>query len=255
MSEPVLLVENLRRVFGEKAAVEDLSFSVSKGEVVGLLGANGAGKTTAISIILGLMTPTSGRVRLFGMDPFKNRIAVLKRTNFASAYTDLPGNLYVWQNLKVFAGIYRVKEAERKIDSLLEMLEISHLKKRVTGHLSAGESTRLHLCKALLNDPELLMLDEPTASLDPDIADKVRKLLKRIQQERGIAVLYTSHNMRDIEEVCDRVLFMHQGRVVTEGSPAEVIAKFDETTMENVFIRIVRGGELENRTAPVPSPD
>jgi len=252
MSEPVLLVENLRRVFGDKAAVEDLSFSVGKGEVVGLLGANGAGKTTAISIILGLMSPTSGHVRLFGMDPFQNRIAVLKRTNYASAYTDLPGNLYVWQNLKVFAGIYRVKNAERKIDELLGMLEISHLKKRVTGHLSAGESTRLHLCKALLNDPELLMLDEPTASLDPDIADKVRKILRRIQQERGIAILYTSHNMRDIEEVCDRVLFMHQGKVVASGSPAEVIAKFEETTMENVFIRIVRGGDLESQTAPVP---
>ena len=252
MPEPVLVVENLRRLFGETVAVSDLSFVVGKGEVVGLLGANGAGKTTAIHIILGLMTPTAGRVSLFGMDPFRNRIAVLKRTNYASAYTDLPGNLSVWQNLKVFAGIYRVKQAEHKIDELLGMLEISHLKNRVTGHLSAGESTRLHLCKALLNDPELLLLDEPTASLDPDIADKVRKLLRRVQQERGIAILYTSHNMRDIEEVCDRVLFMHQGKVVAEGSPAEVIAKFDETTMENVFIRIVRGGDLESRTAPVP---
>jgi ABC-2 type transport system ATP-binding protein len=255
MSEPVLIVENLRRLFGETAAVEDLSFTVGKGEVVGLLGANGAGKTTAIHIILGLMKPTSGRVTLFGMDPFKHRIAVLKRTNYASAYSDLPGNLYVWQNLKVFAGIYRVKNADRKIDELLEMLEISHLKKRVTGHLSAGESTRLHLCKALLNDPELLLLDEPTASLDPDIADKVRQLLRRIQLERGIAILYTSHNMRDIEEVCDRVLFMHAGKVVAEGSPAEVIAKFDETTMEQVFIRIVRGGDPENRSAPVPVGD
>jgi len=255
MPEPVLIVEHLRRLFGETAAVEDLSFTVGKGEVVGLLGANGAGKTTAIHIILGLMKPTSGRVTLFGMDPFKHRIAVLKRTNYASAYSDLPGNLYVWQNLKVFAGIYRVKNADRKIDELLEMLEISHLKQRVTGHLSAGESTRLHLCKALLNDPELLMLDEPTASLDPDIADKVRRLLRRIQRERGIAILYTSHNMRDIEEVCDRVIFMHTGKVVAEGSPAEVIAKFDETTMEQVFIRIVRGGDLENTTAPVPVGD
>ena len=255
MPEPVLIVEHLRRLFGEMAAVEDLSFTVGKGEVVGLLGANGAGKTTAIHIILGLMKPTSGRVTLFGMDPFKHRIAVLKRTNYASAYSDLPGNLYVWQNLKVFAGIYRVKNADRKIDELLEMLEISHLKKRVTGHLSAGESTRLHLCKALLNDPELLMLDEPTASLDPDIADKVRRLLRRIQLERGIAILYTSHNMRDLEEVCDRVLFMHTGKVVAEGSPAEVIAKFDETTMEQVFIRIVRGGDLQHRTAPVPVGD
>lgn len=249
MSEPVLVVENVRRLFGKTVAVSDLSFEVGKGEVVGLLGANGAGKTTAISIILGLMTPSAGRVRLFGMDPFKQRIAVLQRANYASAYSDLPSNLYVWQNLKVFAGIYRVRNADRKIDELLEMLEISHLKKRVTGHLSAGESTRLHLCKALLNDPELLMLDEPTASLDPDIADKVRKLLRRVQEERGLSILYTSHNMRDIEEVCDRVLFMHQGKIVAQGSPAEVIAKFDETTMENVFIRIVRGGDLEAAAA------
>lgn len=242
MPEPVLIVEHLRRLFGETAAVEDLSFTVGKGEVVGLLGANGAGKTTAIHIILGLMKPTSGRVTLFGMDPFKHRIAVLKRTNYASAYSDLPGNLYVWQNLKVFAGIYRVKNADRKIDELLEMLEISHLKKRVTGHLSAGESTRLHLCKALLNDPELLMLDEPTASLDPDIADKVRRLLRRIQLERGIAILYTSHNMRDIEEVCDRVLFLHGGKILAAGTPDEITKHFQEDDLEDVFIKIARGG-------------
>lgn len=251
MSGPVLRVEHLRRVFGKTEAVADLSFEVAPGEVVGLLGANGAGKTTAISIIMGLMLPTAGSVQLFGMDPFRHRIAVLKRTNYASAYADLPGNLYVWQNLKVFAGIYRVKHPDQRIRELLDMLEISHLRDRVTGHLSAGESTRLHLCKALLNDPELLLLDEPTASLDPDIADKVRQLLRRIQKERNIAILYTSHNMRDIEEVCDRVLFMNQGKVVAEGSPAEVIARFDESSMEEVFIRIVRGGDLE--TAP-PAP-
>ncbi|MES2707475.1 MAG: ABC transporter ATP-binding protein [Verrucomicrobiota bacterium] len=245
MSEPVLVVDRLRRLFGETVALENLSFSLVKGEVVGLLGANGAGKTTAMSIILGLMDASSGSVRIFGMDPMKQRIAVLRRINYASAYTDLPANLEVGQNLRVFAGIYRVKNPGRKIDGLLEMLEIAHLKKRATGHLSAGESTRLHLCKALLNDPELLLLDEPTASLDPDIADKVRKLLRRIQQERGIAILYTSHNMRDIEEVCDRVIFMHQGKVVTEGSPAQVISRFNETSMEDVFIRIVRDGDIE----------
>lgn len=245
MSEPILVVDHLRRLFDKTVALENLSFTLEKGEVVGLLGANGAGKTTAMSIILGLMTASAGSVRIFGMDPLKQRIAVLRRTNYASAYTDLPGNLKVRQNLRVFAGIYRVKSPDRKIDELLEMLEISHLQKRTTGHLSAGESTRLHLCKALLNDPELLLLDEPTASLDPDIADKVRKLLRRIQQERGIAILYTSHNMRDIEEVCDRVIFMHQGKTVAQGSPAEVIARFNKTSMEDVFIRIVRDGDIE----------
>jgi ABC-2 type transport system ATP-binding protein len=246
-SGPVLAVEHLRREFdGGAVAVADLSFEVHPGEVVGLLGANGAGKTTAMNIILGLMTPTSGTVRAFGMDPFRNRVAILRHCNFASAYTDLPGNLYVWQNLTVFGRIYGVKDVKRRIDELLALFEIPHLKNRVTGHLSAGESTRLQLCKALLNRPRLLMLDEPTASLDPDIADKVRKILRRVQQESGIAILYTSHNMRDIEEVCDRVLFMHKGRVVTEGSPADVVARFQQSSMEDVFIRIVRGGDIED---------
>jgi ABC-2 type transport system ATP-binding protein len=243
---PVLSVQHLRREFEKGAvAVSDLSFEVKPGEVVGLLGANGAGKTTAMHIILGLMSPTSGTVRVFGMDPFKDRTAILRRCNFASAYTDLPGNLYVWQNLTVFGRIYGVRNLPERIDELLELFEIPHLKKRVTGHLSAGESTRLQLCKALLNRPGLLMLDEPTASLDPDIADKVRKILRRVQQESGIAILYTSHNMRDVEEVCDRVLFMHKGKVVTEGSPREVVDRFQQTDMEGVFIRIVREGDIE----------
>lgn len=247
---PVLAVSHLRREFEKGAvAVSDLSFEVYAGEVVGLLGANGAGKTTAMTIILGLMSPTAGTVRIFGMDPYRDRIAILRRCNFASAYTDLPGNLYVWQNLMVFGRIYGVPDLKRRIDELLEMFEIAHLKNRVTGHLSAGESTRLHLCKALLNKPGLLMLDEPTASLDPDIADKVRKILRRVQQESGIAILYTSHNMRDIEEVCDRVLFMHKGHVVTEGSPQDVLARFQQSSMEDVFIRIVRGGDLEEAKA------
>ena len=245
-NQAVLAVDHLRREFASGAvAVQDLSFEVHAGEVVGLLGANGAGKTTAMNIILGLMTPTSGTVRIFGMDPFRDRIPILRRCNFASAYTDLPGNLYVWQNLTVFGRIYGVKDLAKRIDELLELFEIRHLKNRVTGHLSAGESTRLQLCKALLNKPGLLMLDEPTASLDPDIADKVRKILRRVQQESGIAILYTSHNMRDIEEVCDRVCFMHKGKVVARGTPQEVIAQFQQSSMEDVFIRIVRDGDIE----------
>ena len=251
---PVLTVSHLRREFDKgTVAVADLSFDVRPGEVVGLLGANGAGKTTAMNIILGLMSPTAGSVRIFGMDPFKDRIAILRRCNFASAYTDLPGNLLVWQNLTVFGRIYGVKNLPQRIDELLALFEIPHLKNRVTGHLSAGESTRLQLCKSLLNRPGLLMLDEPTASLDPDIADKVRKILRRVQQESGIAILYTSHNMRDIEEVCDRVHFMHKGKVVTSGSPRDVIAKFNQTDMEGVFIRIVREGDLEEAKPDAPS--
>ena len=151
----------------------------------------------------------------------------------------------MWQNLTVFARIYGVPNRKQKIDELLELFEISDLRKRVTGQLSAGESTRLNLCKALLNDPELLLLDEPTASLDPDIADKVRKTIRKVQAERQISILYTSHNMRDIEEVCDRVIFLHKGKIVTEGTPTEIVARMQQNTLEDVFIKIARSGDIE----------
>ncbi|MBP7949253.1 MAG: ABC transporter ATP-binding protein [Verrucomicrobiales bacterium] len=254
MSEAILEIARLRRTFGRQVAVDGLNLTVRRGEVVGLLGANGAGKTTVMGSVLGLVKPTGGSIRVFGLDPFHDRIAVLRRLNSSSAYSDLPANLLVWQNLLVFAKIYGVRQARKKSDMLLELFEISHLRNRVTGHLSAGESTRLHLCKALINDPELLLLDEPTASLDPDIADKVRKIVRRVQRERNIGILYTSHNMRDIEEVCDRVIFMHRGKVVTEGTPQEVIDRFQQTSMEDVFIRIVRGGDLEDAEQAAATP-
>ena len=165
--------------------------------------------------------------------------------NFSSAYTSLPSNLLVWQNLLVFAKIYGVPDHKKKITELLELFEIADLRKRVTGQLSAGESTRLNLCKALLNDPELLLLDEPTASLDPDIADKVRKTIRRVQSERQISILYTSHNMKDIEEVCDRVIFLHKGKVVAEGTAADIVARSQQSSLEDVFIKIARSGEIE----------
>lgn len=252
MPVPLLEVQDLHRTFDKHVAIDSLSFTIRPGEVLGLLGANGAGKSTAMGSILGMIKPTSGTIRVFGMDPYHDRIAVLRRLNSSSAYSDLPANLLVWQNLYVFAQIYRVKNAMAKITELLDLFEISHLRKRVTGHLSAGESTRLHLCKAMINDPELLLLDEPTASLDPDIADKVRKILRRVQRERNLGILYTSHNMRDVEEVCDRVVFMHRGKVVTEGSPSEIVTRFQQTSMEDVFIRIVRDGVIED-AQPLPS--
>ena len=246
MSEPIVEIKNLRKLFGELAAIEDLTFSVAKGEIVGLLGANGAGKTTALSILLGLITPTSGRISIFGEDLEKKRVDILRRMNFSSAYTALPSNLRVEENLMVFARLYSVRNPGRKIDGLLELLEISHLKQRVTGRLSSGESARVNLCKSLLNDPELLLLDEPTASLDPDIADKVRKWLRLVQRERGIGMIYTSHNMRDVEEVCDRVLFMQKGRIFAEGSPQSIVQQFQEKSLESLFIRVARSGDLED---------
>jgi len=244
MSEAVIEVRELSKTFNGTVAVDRLSFDVRRGEILGLLGANGAGKTTAMHLVLGLIRPTSGTVRIFGKDLLKHRIEILQRTNFSSAYANLPTNLRVWQNLYVFSKIYGVNGHREKVDRLLQMFEISHLKKSVTGQLSSGEATRLNLCKALLNDPELLMLDEPTASLDPDIADKVRKLLRSIQREKGMTVLYTSHNMRDVEEVCDRIIFVAKGRKITEGTPREVTEKFQQKSLEDVFIRIARSGDL-----------
>jgi ABC-2 type transport system ATP-binding protein len=246
-SSPTVILEarDLTRDFDGTRALDHFNFQLRKGEVLGLLGANGAGKTTAMNMLLGLTTPTSGSIHAFGMDLATHRIDILRRTNFSSAYTSLPGNLLVWQNLTVFARIYGVPHQKQKIADLLDLFEISSLRKRVTGQLSAGESTRLNLCKALLNDPELLLLDEPTASLDPDIADKVRKTIRKVQAERQISILYTSHNMRDIEEVCDRVIFLHKGKIVTQGTPKEIVERMQQNTLEDVFIKIARSGDIE----------
>jgi len=244
MTEPVVQVEHLRKEFNSTVAVADVSFTIQRGEIVGLLGANGAGKTTTIQILLGLTTPTAGRVRIFGQDFEPHRVEILQRCNFSSAYTGLPSNLKVWENLLIFAKLYQVKHHRQKTDELLELLEITHLRRQITGTLSSGESTRVNLCKALLNDPELLLLDEPTASLDPNIADKVRKLLLRVQRERGITMVYTSHNMRDVEEICNRVLFLNKGQIIAEGTPQAVIDQFQQKSLEDVFIQVARSGDL-----------
>jgi ABC-2 type transport system ATP-binding protein len=244
----------LTREFDGVKALDRFSFRLRRGEVLGLLGANGAGKTTAMHCLLGLTLPSSGQLYAFGRPLHSHRIEILRRSNFSSSYASLPGNLKVWQNLLVFARIYGVAQPKQKIAGLLELLEVSHLRNRLTGQLSAGESTRVNLCKAFLNDPELLMLDEPTASLDPDIADKVRKVVRRLQRERNIGILYTSHNMIDIEEVCDRVIFLHKGRIVAEGTPADIVKRSTEQSLENVFIKIARSGDLENTNGKEPTP-
>jgi ABC-2 type transport system ATP-binding protein len=240
----VVAVDDLTKTFNGTTAVNHLTFAVPQGRILGLLGANGAGKTTAIQILLGLIKPTSGVVRMFGRDLEQHRIETLARTNFTSAYTALPGNLKVRENLNVFAGLYGVKNPAKKISSLLEMFEIGHLKNSLTGQLSSGESTRVNLCKSLLNDPDLLLLDEPTASLDPDIADKVRKLLKRIHAERNLTMIYTSHNMRDVEEICDRIIFLQKGRKIADGTCGQVLAQFRQKSLEDVFIHVSRSGVL-----------
>ncbi len=247
---PILEADRLVKTFGDFTALDGLSFAVAEGESLGLLGVNGAGKTTAMNLLLGLTSPTSGMVRMFGLNLWKHRVEILRKINFSSAYTALPSNLLVWQNLAVFARLYGVKHPKQRVDELLELLEISHLRKSVTGRLSAGESTRVNLAKALLNEPRLLLLDEPTASLDPDIADRVRKLLRRLQSETGLSILYTSHNMRDIEEVCDRLIFLHGGKVLAEGTPGEVHEKFNRSSLEDLFIGVARGEVASIGLAP-----
>ena len=241
---PSVVVKKLCKDYPGTKALDQLSFTLSQGEILGLLGPNGAGKTTAIHILLGLLTPTSGEVSVFGLSPLKHRQAISKRLNFSSAYVQLPSNLKVTENLTIFSKIYDVKDAGAKIDYLLELFDIADLKNRITGALSSGEKTRLNLCKALLNDPQVLLLDEPTASLDPEMADTVRKILKKIQKEKNIGILYTSHNMPEVEEICGRVLFIHEGQTIAEGAPETIMKNFETNTLEQVFIKIVRSGDL-----------
>jgi ABC-2 type transport system ATP-binding protein len=250
----VLEARGLTRTFAGVTVLDAFSFRLHRGESLGLLGANGAGKTTAMNCLLGLTLPSAGDVLAFGLPLASHRVEILRRTNFSSTYTALPGNLLVEQNLRVFAGLYGVPDPRRRITALLDLLEISHLRRRVTGELSAGESTRVNLAKALLNSPELLLLDEPTASLDPDIADKVRRVIRTVQHEEHVAILYTSHNMRDIDEVCDRVIFLHRGRIVCEGAPADIVARSSMRSLEEVFISIARDGEIIDASPVVAAP-
>jgi ABC-2 type transport system ATP-binding protein len=243
-SPTVLRVLELTKAFNDVVAVDRLSFGIARGEIVGILGANGAGKTTTLQMILGLIRPTSGRIEIFGQDLEQHRIEILSRMNFSSVGVNLPMNLRVSQNLWIFAKLYGVKDPWKRIDALLNLLAIDHLRDAITGRLSSGEVSRVNLCKALLNHPQLLLLDEPTASLDPDIADKVRKILRRVQQEEEVAMLYTSHNMRDIEEICDLVLFLYNGHLMAEGTPAQMVERFRTRNLEEVFIRIARSGEV-----------
>jgi ABC-2 type transport system ATP-binding protein len=249
MADRAIEISSLTKSFGPVTAVDGLSFSVNRGEIFGLLGPNGAGKTTTIQLLLGLTTPTAGDIRVLGMRMPSQRLAILARVNFSSAYISLPSNLTVRENLRVFAGLYGVSRPQARIDSLLELFEVTDAAGRTTGALSSGQLTRVNLCKAFLNEPDVLFLDEPTASLDPDIAEKVRTVLRRLQRERGVTIVYTSHNMREVEVLCDRVLFLARGRAVAEGPPREVIARAQSESLEDVFIAIARDGDVVDRSA------
>src|SRR3989338_3139628 len=233
----VIEVKNLKKSYGTFEALKGISFELGQGEILGFLGPNGAGKTTTIQMLLQIITPNSGAIKIFGLEAFKNREEVLQRMNFTSAYVHLFGSLTVWQNLKVFAMLYGLKGYER-IHKLLKEFEAQDLKDKKAVTLSSGQLTRVMVIKALLNDPELLLLDEPTSSLDPDIAAKMRELLLYIRQDRGISMLYTSHNMAEIEAMCSRVIFLSHGEIVANDTPAKLTKLIPDHDLRVTFAQL-----------------
>ncbi len=238
MPENIVEVKDLTKIFNNIPVVDNLRFSVTRGEIVGLLGANGAGKTTTIHMLLGLTKPSSGQIKIFNQDLHQHRIELLRRMNFASAYQSLPHNLSVRENLYIFAQIYGVKKSKQRVDDLLELLEVKDLRDQLTGRLSSGEQTRVNLCKALLNSPELLLLDEPTASLDPYMADRVRTILAQQHKENNMTIINTSHNMIDVHALCDRILFMQKGKIISQGSADEIMNEFGSQSLDEVYITL-----------------
>lgn len=236
----VLAVTRLRKSYRDIVAVDDVSFEVRQNEIVGLLGRNGAGKTTIISIILGILAPTAGKVCIDGFDIATRRTAALTLTNFAAVYAPLPGNLTVNQNLTVFGLLYGVRDLKKRISTVLRQFELETFKDTKCGVLSSGEQTRVSLAKAMLNSPTLLLLDEPTASLDPAVAGDLRNKIKRIVKDGRSGVLWTSHNMYEVEEVCDRVLFLSSGKILLEGDPRVLPHQHGKSSLEELFISVTR---------------
>jgi ABC-2 type transport system ATP-binding protein len=236
----ILRVQDLRKSYGPVAAVDGISFQVAAGEIVGLLGPNGAGKTTTINAILGVLAPTAGTVQVDGLDLAQRRCEALERTNFAAVYAPLPGNLTVSQNLRVFGLLYGVRDLGGRVEALLAELDLARFRDTKTGVLSSGEQTRVSLAKAMLNRPRLLLLDEPTASLDPSVARELRARIRALAVSQGQGVLWASHNMREVEEVCDRVLFLSHGRILLEGDPRRLPGEHGKATLEDLFIAVAR---------------
>ncbi len=250
MSAPVIQVSELTKTFGPVVAVDSISFAVAEGRTVGLLGGNGAGKTTTLGLLLGLLLPTSGAISVFGEDMRRHRHRVLGRMNFSSPYVDLPKRLTVRENLTVYGHLYGLDALPRRIARLAEDLELTEFLDRPTGKLSSGQRTRATLAKALLNQPRLLLLDEPTASMDPDTADRIRGYLEGYQRDTGATILLASHNMAEVERLCADVIILKAGRVVDHGSPAALIARYGRADLEEVFLDIARGrGPLARESA------
>jgi ABC-2 type transport system ATP-binding protein len=239
--QPVIALDRAVKIYKGGMAVNGVSFAVKAGSVTGLLGGNGAGKTTTIAMIMGLVTPTSGTVAVLGAEMPRQRHRVLHRMNFESPYVDMPMRLTVRQNLTVFGRLYGVPDVTARIRELGSQFDLNDFLDRPSGKLSAGQKTRVSLAKALLNHPEILLLDEPTASLDPDTADWVRAELERYRAERGATILLASHNMREVERLCDRVIMMKRGEIVDDATPESLLARYGRESLEDVFLDIARG--------------
>jgi ABC-2 type transport system ATP-binding protein len=240
MPAPIVQVEQLTKRFADFTAVDGISFDIKPGEILGLLGPNGAGKTTTIQMLLGLITPTGGSIRMFDKDLATHREEILQQINFSSTYISMPYSLTVEENLWVVAKLYGMTDISRRIDDVLKKVELEPARTHVTRRLSSGQMTRLALAKAFLTEPKVLLLDEPTASLDPDIAHKVRALLRDVRQATGLSVLYTSHNMKEMEEMSDRIIFLQKGKIVAQGTAQEITRQFGQRDLEDVFLKLAR---------------
>ena len=238
--QPAIIAEALTKRYGDVLAVDGLSFTLAPGATLGLLGGNGAGKTTTIAMLLGLLLPSAGRITVLGHDMERDRHTALARMNFSSPYIALPGKLSVRENLRVYGHLYGVHKLEARIRDLSDQLDLHTFIDRPAGQLSAGQKTRVALAKSLVNRPDVLLLDEPTASLDPDTGDMVRTWLERYRAESGCAILLASHNMAEVERLCDTVLMLKQGRVVDQGTPDALLTKYGRDDLEEVFLDIAR---------------
>jgi ABC-2 type transport system ATP-binding protein len=239
-NEVVLKISSLTKNYGPVRAVDGISLALNSGKILGLLGPNGAGKTTTINMILGILEPTEGLVEIFGKDIKKHATEVRQDMNFAAVYAHLPPNLTVRQNLRVFGLLYGIKDLKQKIAALLQQFELEEFADTKAGLLSSGEISRLNLAKALMNQPHLLLLDEPTASLDPSIAQTIREKIKEYANRTQAAILWTSHNMREIETVCDQVMFMSHGKILLSGNPKSLPAEYGKKDLEELFITVAR---------------
>ena len=240
MNENIIEVKKLNKIYDKTIAVKDLSFVINKSKIIGLLGPNGCGKTTTIAMILGLVKPTSGEVLIKGKNIEKERINLLEKMNFISPYVELPKKLTVEENLKVYADLYGVTNTNEKIYELVNELRLNEFFKKKTGELSSGQKNRISLAKALINDPEILLLDEPTASLDPETGDFVRSFIEHYSSKTNVTILLASHNMNEVERLCDSVMMMKDGSIVDTGKSQELISRHGRKNLEEVFLKIVR---------------